>query len=181
MNPRSLLVSQPEAVLIARDEDGAWLGGWHSTDQEGFEDAIWDLLRCRDRGLRDRSRALATVTIELSPRLAARLCNDGAATHAARKKAKRLERRLQLAPGGCPMLARGARAVLEATGMTGGQLEQALDLPPMIGASMMEGRGALKPPELVERWNASGRPRLVYRLEVGRPEGWVISVFRMGS
>ena len=80
--------------------------------------------------------------------------------------------------------------MLEATGMTGGQLEQALDLPPMIVASMMEGRGALKPPELVERWNASGRPRLVYRLEVGRPglvyhrdvvrpQGWLIEVFRM--
>ena len=178
MSARHLLVSQPEAVLVARDEDGGWLGGWHSTDQEGFEDALWALLQWRDRGLRDRGDALATVTIELSPRLAARLCNEGAATHAARKKVKRLERRLNLAPGGCPILARGARAVLEATEMTGAQLEQVLDLPPMIVASMLEGRGALKPPELVERWNASGRPRLVYRLEVGRPGGWLIDVFK---
>ena len=179
MSPRSLLVSQPEAILVARDADGMWLGGWPHTDESGFGDALWDLLQHRDRGLRDRSQALGSVVIGLAPRIAARLCNDGAATHRAKKKARRLERRLELAPGGCPFLARGTRAVLEAIGMTGAQLERALDLPPLIVDGMLEGRGALKPSELVERWNREGRPRLVYRLEVGRPEGWVISVFKV--
>ena len=75
------------------------------------------------------------------------------------------------------MRARGTRALLEATGLSAAELEAELNLPALSVASMLEGRG-LSAPELVEKWNRSGRHRLIYRLEVGRPEGWLIQVIR---
>ena len=170
IDPRSLMVPDPAAILVAHDQAGRRIGGWPNADEEGFVDAIHAELEARGQSVQD-------YVISTPRHLAMRLAQSGAEHRQLTKQAKRLERRLKLAPGGCPMRARGTRALLEATGLSAAELEAELDLPALSVASMLEGRG-LSAPELVEKWNRSGRHRLIYRLEVGRPEGWLIQVIR---